>query len=901
MNFNFTPNLFSKTPHESKTRRKPFLLLLAFLLCSQWSFGQVFYEVTFEDGDPNASTYTADADLVCGSTDYFGRVDDFDINGVGSSSGSDFASEQGTHYWAGESHDDVINGSPGTCSAGAGQTSKNILFGPIDITGRPNIEVTALYGARQGTNWEGTEEITMAYSFDNSSFTTGINFLPVSTPDLEIREGGVETGTALTLTFADFSFDFATGGSTQLWLRLTMTNESSSEEVAIDHLRVAEIVVATPLSASISSQTNVSCNGGTDGSLTAAGSGGTTPYSFAWSNGPTTATNSGLTAGTYTVTITDNVAATATASATITEPTALGVSITAQENPACNGTSAGSATAAGSGGTTPYTYAWSNGATTATASSLAAGTFTVSVTDANGCGPVTTTVTITEPTAVGVSITSQTNVVCNGGSTGSATAAGSGGTTPYTYAWSNGATTATASSLAAGTFTVSVTDASGCGPASTTVTITEPVTAVSASITAQTNVACNGESTGSATAVGSNGTTPYTYAWSNGATTAAITGVPAGTFTVSVTDNNGCGPAIASATITQPTALSINLPSPGMLNCNGDNTGSATASGIGGTSPYTYAWSNGATTGTNSGLSAGTFTVTVTDANACTTASTTMISQPAAVGVSITAQTNVDCNGNSTGSATATGSGGTGAYTYAWNNGATTATITGVVAGTYTVSVTDANGCDPATTTAIITEPAPVMVTFTAPADQCVNNPPDVFVVLGMPAGAGGVYSGPGVTDGGDGLTFTFNPGTAGVGTHTLTYTYTDGNGCMGSASDMITVFAAANISFTALADLCIDAGVQMSLGGGSPSGGTYSGPGVTDNGDDTYDFDPANAGVGTHMITYTVTWCMWRNGYRYGRSLCLANSKLYGFSRYLFECRCPNVIRRRFSSQRYF
>ena len=135
-------------------------------------------------------------------------------------------------------------------------------------------------------------------------------------------------------------------------------------------------------------------------------------------------------------------------------------------------------------------------------------------------------------------------------------------------------------------------------------------------------------------------------------------------------------------------------------------------------------------------------------------------------------------------------------------------------------------------------------VTFTAPADLCINAGVQTGLSGGSPAG--GVYSGAGVTDNGNGMTYSFDPAVASVGTHTLTYT----NG--GSATDDIEVFALPTVTFTALADLCIDAGEQTGLSGGSPGGGVYSGSGVTDNGDGTYDFDPAAAGLGIHTITYT-------------------------------------------------
>jgi hypothetical protein len=141
-----------------------------------------------------------------------------------------------------------------------------------------------------------------------------------------------------------------------------------------------------------------------------------------------------------------------------------------------------------------------------------------------------------------------------------------------------------------------------------------------------------------------------------------------------------------------------------------------------------------------------------------------------------------------------------------------------------------------------------IVVSFTAPADLCI----DAGVQAGLSGGipTGGVYSGSGVTDDGNGITYSFDPAAAGVGVHTITYTLA-GN----MASDDVEVFALPAVTFTALADLCIDAGVQAGLGGGTPTGGVYSGSGVTDDGNGiTYSFDPATAGVGTHTLTYTFT-----------------------------------------------
>ncbi len=141
-------------------------------------------------------------------------------------------------------------------------------------------------------------------------------------------------------------------------------------------------------------------------------------------------------------------------------------------------------------------------------------------------------------------------------------------------------------------------------------------------------------------------------------------------------------------------------------------------------------------------------------------------------------------------------------------------------------------------------------MTFTAPADLCIDA--GVQATLGGATPAGGIYSGPGVTDNGNGTDYDFDPAAAGVGTHTITYTYTDGNGCAAFDTDDVEVFAIPVLTFTAPADLCIDAGVQVALVGATPAGGIYSGPGVivnvTASDDDDY---PAVEVVGTQQMTY--------------------------------------------------
>src|SRR5574343_439682 len=480
-------------------------------------------------------------------------------------------------------------------------------------------------------------------------------------------------------------------------------------------------ITVTPLPSLSTTKVDVACNGGTTGSINLTVSSGTAPYSYLWSNGSTSEDLSSLPAGTYSVTVTDANGCTGTTTVTITQPSApLTLSFT-QTNVLCFGGSTGAIDLSVSGGTAPYTYSWSNGSVTQDLNSLPAGTYTVNVHDANGltggCA-ATTSVTITQPAAA-ISLTfTKVNVLCNGGSTGSIDLSVAGGTAPYTYVWSNGATTEDLSALAAGTYTVVVTDANGSTggcTATTTVTITQPAAALTVSTT-QTNVLCFGASTGAIDLTPAGGTAPYTYLWSNGATTQDLSSIAVGTYTVQVTDANGstgsCA-ATTTVTITQPAApLSLTSTKVNVL-CNGGLTGSINLTPAGGTAPYTFAWSNGTVTEDLIGLAAGTYTVTVTDANGstggCFATTSVTITQPAAPVTVSTTQTNVLCFGASTGAINLTVAGGTAPYSYVWSNGAITEDLTTIPAGTYTVTVTDANGsvggCT-ATTTVTITQPA---------------------------------------------------------------------------------------------------------------------------------------------------------------------------------------------------
>ena len=651
---------------------------------------------------------------------------------------------------------------------------------------------------------------------------------------------------------ATVSASGGTGPYTYLWNTVPVQNTATANGLAagsytctVRDVNLCEVTVnvtitgpAAALSATTSTQTNVSCFGNATGSATVSANGGTAPYTYSWNTLPvqSSATATGLTAGNYTCTVTDANGCNTTHNVTITQPAApLGTSVSAQTNVACFGNSTGSATVTATGGTGPYTYTWNTipVQNNATASGLAAGSYTCTVTDANGCS-ATRNVTITQPAApLSGGVSALVNVGCFGNSTGSATVNASGGTAPYAYSWNTSPvqTTAMASNLAAGSFTCTITDANGCSTV-VNVTITQPAVALGTSLDSQTNVGCFGDASGSATISASGGTGPYSYAWNTvpAQTGATATGLVAGSYTCTVTDANGCT-AVRNVTITQPAAgLNGNISAQTNVACFGNATGSATISVTGGTGPFSYAWNTAPvqSSATATTLVAGTYTCTVTDANSCSITRSVTITQPAAaLSSAISSTSNVGCFNGSNGSATVNVSGGTAPYGYAWNTNPvqTGATATGLAAGNHQVTVTDANGCQ-STTTATITQPA-------AALSASINGQTQVGC-HGASTGSASATANGGTAP----YTFAWNTSpvqstasASGLSAGTYSCTVTDANGCTATISTTITQPAAAlAISGTVTPATCggaANGAVSTNISGGTgPYTYAWSGPG---------------------------------------------------------------------------
>jgi hypothetical protein len=417
---------------------------------------------------------------------------------------------------------------------------------------------------------------------------------------------------------------------------------------------------------------------------------------------------------------------TANGSVTITSSSSIGVTIEAK-NVTCNAGTDGGLVAMVSGGSAPYTYSWNNGGAIAVQANVPAGTYTVTVKDAAGCTG-TDTKTITQPSAIVITPTAG-STSC-GSSNGTITTVTTGGNGEYTYLWSNGGTTPNLSNLAAGSYTLTLTDSKGCKAYATATVTSSNGISLSAGSTSTT---CYGGTNGSASATVTGSTGTVTYAWSNGGNTATITNLAAGTYTVTAT--NGSCVSTKDVIVGQPTVIAIAISNLTNPTCNANN-GSITASASGGTPGYSYVWSNGATTASISGLSAGTYTVTVTDANGCTKMTSPAVSAPNGPSVSLNAKTDVSCFGGSNGTAAVTVSGGATPYFYNWGASRTTASVTGLVAGSYTVTVTDANNCT-AQLPVTITQPAAITLSFATTSASC--QPTGSATVT--PSGGTGAYT----------------------------------------------------------------------------------------------------------------------------------------------------------------
>lgn len=501
-------------------------------------------------------------------------------------------------------------------------------------------------------------------------------------------------------------FDDLGAGSHTFWAK---DSKGSTESVNVS------VAMPAALTISVTGSANAVCKGIANGAITVGASGGTGGYQFQLNSNAYQASPAfNVGAGQYTVTVTDAKSCRATTPpVNISEPAQYVTVSTVTQAVGCNGGSDGVITVTAANGATPYQYRsditnWQPGTAI---NGFPVGTYTVSVMDNNGCTASQTGVTITQPTALQIAVSSKTDALCYGASNATITVTSTGGTGNIRYYLNTAPTVPNSSGvftgLPAGSYVVTANDDNNC-------TITLNVTVGQPSLlTLQpsiTNASCFGQANGKVVLTGAGGTAPYSYAADNinfnGSGTFDL--LLAGNYTWYVKDAHGCRANVAT-TVTQPTQLAFSVAVNDAL-CNASATGIITVTPSGGTSPYTYNTDGNTFQPSNvlNGITAGTHGVSVMDAQGCIkTNNSVLVGEPAALTLQITDQQAVSCYGGNNGSVTVQAGGGTAPYEYKVNGGVyqQTNTIGTLPANTYTVTVKDAKGCTyniPAT----VTQPA---------------------------------------------------------------------------------------------------------------------------------------------------------------------------------------------------
>ncbi|MEX0812401.1 MAG: PKD domain-containing protein [Chitinophagales bacterium] len=467
------------------------------------------------------------------------------------------------------------------------------------------------------------------------------------------------------------SLDFLSGGN----YSVTVTDNNNCSKTAT--ITIQDIQVNLNLDLLV---TPLTCNNGSDAALDLNVSGGAAPYHYNWNTGDSTASISNLGAGAFAVTVRDSNFCTADTSVSISNPA--GLNVNAQTTDASCGNSDGSITVNVSGGTSPYDFDWSNGDTSATISNLASGNYELTITDAQSCSEIYSySINNVGGPSVQASIDS---ISCNGSADGNISLSVSGGTAPYSFDWSTNATDSFINNLSAGTYSVTVSDQNNCNTIRTYLLNNPDPIQLNEQIT---NSACD-TADGAINLVVQNGTAPYQASWSNGANGLSVNNLPAGNYTVTVTDANTCEQtaSYSVATLSGP-SVQLTLVD---VDCNSAASGAASLNPSG-SGPFQYLWSNGNTDSINSNLSEGVYSFTVTDANGCEKADTFNISEPQPIQVNATIS-DATC-GQSDASITVNVTGGTSPYTYLWSTGQVSKTISNLQSGNYELTVTDAMGC----------------------------------------------------------------------------------------------------------------------------------------------------------------------------------------------------------------
>ncbi len=493
-----------------------------------------------------------------------------------------------------------------------------------------------------------------------------------------VPEGGTSSYSYL---WCDGSNSNETTGLDEGTCSLTVTDANQCTSQYFFEIEEPEVLVADI------SSTNVTCNGYMDGSATANSTGGTAPYTYEWSNNiaDTNHMIMNLDIGNYQVIIVDSNGCSAEASITITEPP--GIVLTADVNDASCNLAVGAIDLDVVGDNDPFSYIWSNGATSQDIDNLASGLYTVTVSDSVGC-PETLTIFVGNSNNFFIDTVIVDSITCHGGTDGRIDLSVMGGEPPYTYYWSNGDNNEDLDILAAGNYSVTIIDDVGCIIESNVIMVLEPD---SLSIEAIVTNACENNDIGNINTMVSGGTPGYFFEWNTGHIGQNLTSLAPGDYQLTVVDAKECSKVheIEVGLFEAPDIVTTPID----VLCHGDSTGSIDVQVTDGFPPFSYIWSNEDTTEDLNNLIIGTYELTLTDSIGCEYYSPTITIDEPSMLVTTTSNTATNCYGDSTGTAQLMAMGGILPYIFNWPDGDTSSNRTSLPAGEYLVTLSDGNEC----------------------------------------------------------------------------------------------------------------------------------------------------------------------------------------------------------------
>jgi subtilisin-like proprotein convertase family protein len=445
---------------------------------------------------------------------------------------------------------------------------------------------------------------------------------------------------------------------------------------------------------SLDSVQHISCAGGDDGGIFVTPQGGTPPWTFDWSSGSVLEDNTEVSAGIYQLEISDvNGCVYQGASVLVDEPPVLTLELLSIQNASCNTADDGAIELTVSGGEPPYLISWSDGQSGTQLTGLSPGSYSVTVSDINGCVKTLDSLQISAPELLNLQVSQLVNPSCLGRKDGSISLNVSGGEAPYSFNWNNGGESPTINALDTGAYFCTVSDANGCFSVLDTLVLSTSQV-LNGAIDFVNDLTCFQSNDGQIFITLTGGTQPYQYAWNDSISLADRQALPPGKYNCTVTDSKGCQIVLPTVEIDEPPLLWIGLNSVEPVLCNGLSNGSIDIFVEGGVPPYQYSWDNGSQLEDLQEAPAGIYKLTILDQNGClANLDSLVLPQPEPISVFTEPQESEDCEASNGGSADITVSGGISPYLFEWSNGSTEEDLIDVPAGTYALTITDANQC----------------------------------------------------------------------------------------------------------------------------------------------------------------------------------------------------------------